>query len=329
MNTNIWTKLAIACAIFGGLTTSLTAQSKTEDVEIMDKNGQMVEGHTIVLQTSAQDGTANAVAGGISVKNENGKITILDANGKEHVIENPGAQSVTVTQSAKSVVKDGQKHTENVGKAIVIGPNGERQEIIFSGEPTGEGQLPNALFMTTASTGEFMIGVGCSPIPESLASQLNLDNGLGLLVESVNEDSPASAAGLQKHDILMYADHTELKTTADLMAAVERAGTDKKPVALTLVRAGKEMTVEATPAKRPANEHKALFEVHGHGLPLLGHLDVLGGEHLDLQQAGPGIVVGPEFPAAEFHKQMQVQMEEMKAEMERMKQMFEDQKRGK
>ncbi len=329
MNTNIWTKLAIACAISGGLTTSLTAQSKTEEVEIIDQNGQTVEGHTIVLQTSAQDGTANSVAGGISVKNENGKITILDASGKEHVIETPGAQSVTVTQSGKTVVKDGQKHTENVGKAIVIGPNGERQEIIFSGEPTGEGQLPNALFFTTASTGEFMIGVGCSPIPESLAAQLILDNGLGLLVESVNEDSPASAAGLQKHDILMYADDTGLKTTADLMAAVERAGTDNKPLSLTLVRAGKEMTVEATPAKRPENEHKGLLEVHRHGLPLLGHLNVLGGEQLDLQQAGPGIVVGREFPDAELHKQMQVQMEEMKAEMERLKQMFEDQKRGK
>ncbi len=339
MNTSIWTKLAIACAISGGLTTSLTAQSKTEEVEIIDKNGQTVQGSTIVFQTSAQDGTSSAAAGsisgGISVKNENGRITILDASGKEHVIETPGAQSVTVTQSGKTVVKDGQKHTENVGKAIVIGPNGERQEIIFSGEPTGEGQLANALFFTNSATGAFMIGVGCSPIPESLASQLKLDTGLGLLVESVSDDSPASVAGLQKHDILMFANETGLKTIADLMAAVEQAGADQKPLSLTLVRAGKEMTVEATPTKRPANEHQGLFEVHRHelplkaGLPLLGHLNVLGGEQLDLQQAGPGIVVGSEFPDAEFHEQMQAQMEEMKAEMERMKKMFEEQKGGK
>jgi hypothetical protein len=93
------------------------------------------------------------------------------------------------------------------------------------------------------------VGLGCQPVPEVLRAQLPLDEGQGLLVELVAEDSPAEEAGFQRHDVLATADGKVIGELEDLVGAVEAAG-DKKMI-FGVFRGGEKMTIEVTPAERP------------------------------------------------------------------------------
>src|SRR6476659_10127494 len=46
------------------------------------------------------------------------------------------------------------------------------------------------------------LGIVLGPVDESLAAQLNLQDGVGVLVRAVMPDSPAAKAGVQQHDVI-------------------------------------------------------------------------------------------------------------------------------
>jgi hypothetical protein len=50
------------------------------------------------------------------------------------------------------------------------------------------------------------LGVATSPAPDTLRAQLDLPRGVGLVVDFVEKDSPAEAAGLKVHDVLEKLD---------------------------------------------------------------------------------------------------------------------------
>ena len=96
----------------------------------------------------------------------------------------------------------------------------------------------------------YWIGVQLSgPLPEVVKQQLGLEQGL--IVGEVVKDSPAEKAGLKSSDILVKADDTMLREPADLMKAVSAA--DGRELTLTVVRAGKDLTLQVKPEKRPAD----------------------------------------------------------------------------
>ena len=61
---------------------------------------------------------------------------------------------------------------------------------------------------------------------------------------------PCRAPGLKPYDVLLKADGKALENPAGLVKAIQQAKENKLP--LELIRAGKHMTITATPAKRPA-----------------------------------------------------------------------------
>lgn len=359
MKTKLLLNVTCALAVICGTSAFTIAQDQPDaPVEIIDQNGQAVNPRVIA---GPQAGDANQrrarvagrgmgggkVSGGASVKNENGKITITDADGYERGIVIPGARGVTIMQSEKMVEKDGQMITESVGKAIIIGPDGQRHEIDLSGLPVnGTGGLPSVLKMDRAATNKFMIGVSSVPVPAALAVHLLLEPGVGLMVEKIAPDSPAEKAGLQVHDILIYADDSDLKTLDNLMELVDRAGTEKKPLSFTVMRAGKEMVVEVEPVERPRSaipnidgldrgdgqlpNPRDIFRDLQQLQPLIDDLNADGGV-LQFRQALPGVIIGDGFGNQElgvendnFREQMQQQMEAMKAQMEEMKKLLND-----
>ena len=318
----------------------LVAQETKTDVQIINRDGENVSPRVIAIQKSddaqADQAKADASAlagGGISIKNEDGKIIIVDADGTTREIDVNGAQSIIVNQSVKSIMKDGEKQTKSFGKAIIIGPDGKRQEIELGGPVDGtmklvipefaglDNVLPGVMRLDRTQANKFVIGVNCAPVSESLSSQLNLETGVGLVVESISDDSPASVAGLKKHDIMMYVDDTQLIKTSDLVDAVQRAGKEKSKLSLTAIRGGKEITIEVAPAERPAMEQadgqEGMFQMWPQ----------LNGDQFDLQfkQMGPGVIVGSDQLPADFHAHVQKQMEEMQAEIQRMQQTMKDQ----
>lgn len=127
------------------------------------------------------------------------------------------------------------------------------------------------------------LGVETGPLPEVLASQLGLGDGMGLVVRRVAEDSPAVGV-LKEHDVLTKLGDQQLVDSRQLSVLI-RAKKPGDEVKLTLVRGGKEMTVTAKLAER---ELPRMFGLRG------GDLD--GGAFQFFQGDGPHVERLRELP---------------------------------
>jgi len=115
----------------------------------------------------------------------------------------------------------------------------------------------NLWYMRTpplGDVGKFWIGVECHEASPELRSQLGLKDDEGLVVIHVAEDSPASKAGLKQHDVIVAAGQggtpNRLGHLPDLIKIMDQAG-GKDVVPVKIIRAGKELVVDVTPAERP------------------------------------------------------------------------------
>ena len=88
------------------------------------------------------------------------------------------------------------------------------------------------------------LGVTTEAASDEVRSQLSLDPGVGLTVFGVTPDSPAAAAGLQNHDILVRFGDQKLMDPDQLRNLV-RAKKAGDPVELTYVRKGREAKASA------------------------------------------------------------------------------------
>jgi membrane-associated protease RseP (regulator of RpoE activity) len=94
----------------------------------------------------------------------------------------------------------------------------------------------------------FWIGVSISPIEPALRSQLKLPANQGLLAIDVVKDSPAAAAQVKVHDILLSLDGKGLESQEKLVEIVQSTG--QKSVLLEVIREGKKQTIGVTPQRR-------------------------------------------------------------------------------
>lgn len=334
--------LALACGCIAWLALVPThglAQESANDVqiEIVNQDGEKVRPSAIELKK--QD--ADSAKAGITVENKDGKIVIIDADGSRREIDVQGAQSIIVNQSAKSIMENGEQKTETFGKAIIIGPDGKRQEIQLGAPIEGAAvmnwdgiEFPSAfagVFKADRMDNRFMIGVNCEPVSETLSAQLQLESGTGLVVSYVGPDSPAEAAGVQMHDILMFADDRQLEKQLDLIESIQTAGKEKNKIQLTVIRVGKEIEIEVSPIERPA----MTVDVTP-GMPQ--KLQVIPDLNLDrrnfnfkFKQMGPGVIIGDDMQQ-DLRIQFEDQMKQMKIQMEQlekqMKEQFEGGKNG-
>jgi serine protease Do len=88
------------------------------------------------------------------------------------------------------------------------------------------------------------LGVETTTISETLTDQLNLPRRIGLVILHISPDSPASAATLKAHDILLKLDDQQLIDTYQL-AVLIRNHREGEEVTLTYLRGGKEATTKA------------------------------------------------------------------------------------
>jgi serine protease Do len=95
---------------------------------------------------------------------------------------------------------------------------------------------------------DHFIGVQVSPVDESLRVHLDLPAEEGLIVTSVQPDSPAAKAGLKAHDVLLNFADKPLTSAKALVEQIQSA--QEKPAPLKVLRAGKTLTLTVTPEKR-------------------------------------------------------------------------------
>jgi hypothetical protein len=113
-------------------------------------------------------------------------------------------------------------------------PNDERRRAIELYRAQFGGQLTKATYL----------GVSTSPVPGALRQHLGLPEGLGLVVDFVEPDSPAQKAGLKQYDILTKLDD-QILVNAQQLAVVVRTHKSGDEVKITLVRGGKEQSLSA------------------------------------------------------------------------------------
>ena len=168
---------------------------------------------------------------------------------------------------------------------------------------------------------KYWLGIQLAEVPEILRKHLNLDGGV--LIEDVFTDSPAAKAGFQQHDILVRSGDKAIKEPADIQKAVEEA--KETELTVTVIRGGKEVTVKATPAKRPEPPTDVPVttdqyvpagspELQGHIKQLeeaLQGLKAKAGGDLGIWLARPGVVAPRATMArrAEFPKNLNVMIQ--------------------
>ena len=132
-----------------------------------------------------------------------------------------------------------------------------QQDVKVEGIRAGEPFSIKVSFQSIAPTKQpFRIGVRVEEPSDAMRSQLSLYENEGIIVTEAIEDSPASHAGIIKHDILLRAGSKRLSSLEDLRSAVQTSGGNE--IELTLMRAGEETKVLVTPEREePAVENAA------------------------------------------------------------------------
>jgi C-terminal processing protease CtpA/Prc len=97
---------------------------------------------------------------------------------------------------------------------------------------------------------EYFIGVSLEPVDEALRSQLGISPGRGVVISDVTRDSPAEKAGLKKNDLVIGFGDTGVGSPEAFAQWVQQ--NKDLPCKLTVLRAGKPMTVPITAAVRKA-----------------------------------------------------------------------------
>ncbi len=104
------------------------------------------------------------------------------------------------------------------------------------------------------------IGVVCEPLDDLLRSQLPIPKGTGLAVREVVPNGRAAKAGLAPNDVLLAIGDQPLKAYPQLVEAVRNSGRTGQPLALKVLREGKERIIvikhDVPPQAPPETESK-------------------------------------------------------------------------
>src|ERR1043166_6190937 len=102
------------------------------------------------------------------------------------------------------------------------------------------------------------LGVDTSQVPTVVSEQLGLAKGLGLVVDYVEPNSPAAAAGVQKNDIFKILIDQILMEPSQLRKLLQTfpEGTE---VTLTVLRKGQEQKLTAKLAKKEVPQRRSAF----------------------------------------------------------------------
>jgi len=284
--------LAICVCTLGGLS-AVDAQDEKK-LDLVDQHGKKVDVEELASDSNPKQQPAGKQRR-IDLRWNDGKIMVVDRDGEVREIDVSDARNVFIRKSVQSTTENGQEKRKIAGKAIIIGPDGQRQEFVINDDGLGEKKLAGGKLFETLpfarqlfnkpmapvqfefaapSIGKYMIGVSCSPVSDQLRSHLDLDEGIGLVVSSEpRAGTPAATAGLKRHDILLEADGSGLAANSDLMEVVNVAGEEDKALSIKVVRRGEEIEVELKPTIRQNSGSRFEF-----------------GPNFQFERVGPGVL---------------------------------------
>lgn len=104
----------------------------------------------------------------------------------------------------------------------------------------------------TGSVSHPFLGIMGQAVDPAIAELYNLPVDQGVVVAETDEDGPAARAGLQRGDIIIALDDSEVTDMNTLLAAIARHSPGDE-VTLTIVRGGEEQQLEVTLGERPSS----------------------------------------------------------------------------
>lgn len=174
-----------------------------------------------------------------------------------------------------------QQQDEDQGKLIQIGPEGP-------GDRGGRFTQPGFPDANPVAVSRYWIGVHGGPLTPALKAHVVLPDSEGVLVRSVESNSPAAEAGVQTYDILTRVDGKPLNSIGQLAEAVGEQGELKGRMAIELTRGGRTETVWVTPEERPVRANPLVpFQRFG-VQPGLNLQQMRGGVSITMQRQGNG-----------------------------------------
>lgn len=192
-----------------------------------------------------------------------GKGFVVTAVAKESALANAGVRQNDVLLSVAGQDISGLEMLSKTlreahDKALTI-------EIIRAGKKESIEVKPGALLIADIDlkvveaqhAPRYRLGVGLAAADETLRSQLSLLGGEGLVVTSVEADSPAAKSGVLVNDVLIKLDGKALTSIDVLQEQLQQIG--DKAVSLELMRRGQPATLTVTPEKTAPVEQHWLF----------------------------------------------------------------------
>ena len=118
--------------------------------------------------------------------------------------------------------------------------------------PINMAKFINKQLMDNGKVTRGYLGVGIQDVDESLAESFGLEKAGGVLITDVQDDTPASKAGIKNQDVLVKLDGIELQDTQDLRNRIAQTipGTT---VVLDIVRDGKPVELKVKIGEQPAD----------------------------------------------------------------------------
>ena len=147
---------------------------------------------------------------------------------------------------------------ENQGRLIQIGPdrgaNGDRSHGDRLRQPGFRQpgfRQPGFRESAPSAVSRFWIGVAGGTVPAEVRAHIDLEDGEGVLLRSIEPESPAAEGGLLAYDIVTRVDGEPLVDMRQLANAVGEAGEKKARMTLEVIRQGRPATVWVAPVERP------------------------------------------------------------------------------
>jgi len=238
-----WIAIAVVLALAAGFCVTNACAGEEEELLITKKEGGFLGIHPSDLNDDDREALEFTSKDGVLIEDivSEGPAEKAGIKAADIIVRLDGKKVVSTRKLHKILAK----HEPGEKIDIVIFRDGKEKsfKVELEEPPETKFAFTGPHITTSKSQKGGYLGVEIITLEEQLAGYFEVDEGV--LVEEVEEDSPAEKAGLKAGDVIVKIGDEEIESTIDLIDAVrsEEPGTE---VMIDIVRKGNKKSLSAT-----------------------------------------------------------------------------------